>query len=220
MSGDRRSPEIRFQWAAELIFDRIPFRVLWPQEMFLLKISPTQNCGRRGDHLAHDITGRRHAEGALRESEERYRRLVSIMPAAVYTCDAEGLITFFNQRAAEIWGREPRLRDPQDRYCGSFRLYRPNMTPLKYEQYPMAEAVLTGKYARDREILIERPDGKYLNASVNIDPLYNEHGQLAGAINVFRDITEQKQLWGGKPAPSRKDGRAHRRTHEKAQGLE
>ena len=42
--------------------------------------------------------------------------LMGKMPAAVYTCDAEGLITYFNQRAVELWGREPALNDPVDRY--------------------------------------------------------------------------------------------------------
>jgi PAS domain-containing protein len=38
------------------------------------------------------------------------------MPAAAYTTDAEGLITYFNRRAVEVWGREPKLNDPIDRY--------------------------------------------------------------------------------------------------------
>jgi two-component system, LuxR family, sensor kinase FixL len=45
-----------------------------------------------------------------------FRRLIDKMPAAAYTCDAEGLITYFNQRAVETWGREPKLNDPIDRY--------------------------------------------------------------------------------------------------------
>ncbi|MFN2533070.1 MAG: PAS domain-containing protein, partial [Pyrinomonadaceae bacterium] len=35
--------------------------------------------------------------------------LLTVMPAAVYACDAEGRITFYNPRAAELWGCEPRL---------------------------------------------------------------------------------------------------------------
>jgi PAS domain-containing protein len=45
-----------------------------------------------------------------------FRRLLDKLPAAAYTTDAEGLITYFNQRAAETWGREPRLNDPVDRF--------------------------------------------------------------------------------------------------------
>jgi PAS domain-containing protein len=44
------------------------------------------------------------------------RHLLAIVPAAAYVTDAEGLITHFNRRAAELWGREPRLNDPVDRY--------------------------------------------------------------------------------------------------------
>lgn len=46
----------------------------------------------------------------------RYRHLLSRLPAAVYICDEEGLITFFNAKAAEVWGREPVLNDPKDRF--------------------------------------------------------------------------------------------------------
>jgi hypothetical protein len=42
--------------------------------------------------------------------------MIEKLPAAAYTCDAEGLITYFNQRAVELWGREPKLNDPVDRY--------------------------------------------------------------------------------------------------------
>ncbi len=48
--------------------------------------------------------------------EPGFRRLVEKLPAGAYTCDADGLITYFNQRAVELWGREPRLNDPLDRY--------------------------------------------------------------------------------------------------------
>jgi PAS domain-containing protein len=43
-------------------------------------------------------------------------RMLEVMPAAAYTTDAEGLITSFNQRAVEVWGRQPKLNDPVDRY--------------------------------------------------------------------------------------------------------
>ena len=45
-----------------------------------------------------------------------FRRLLDKLPAAAYTCDAEGLITYFNEQAVQLWGREPKLNDPIDRY--------------------------------------------------------------------------------------------------------
>ena len=49
-------------------------------------------------------------------SDVPFRSIVDRLPVAAYTCDADGLITYFNARAAELWGREPKLNDPQDRY--------------------------------------------------------------------------------------------------------
>jgi PAS domain S-box-containing protein len=119
--------------------------------------------------------------------------LVEIMPSAVFTCDRDGLITYYNQRAAELWGRSPKLRDPEDRYCGSFRLYQPDGTPLPHHASPMAVAIHTGRSTRNEEIHILRPDGSSIVALANIDPLVDENGQPAGAINVFEDITRRKQ---------------------------
>ncbi len=56
------------------------------------------------------------ADGPRHKSEEYFRRLLEVVPAAAYTTDAEGLITAFNQRAVEVWGRAPKLNDPIDRY--------------------------------------------------------------------------------------------------------
>ncbi|HKC54226.1 MAG TPA: transporter substrate-binding domain-containing protein, partial [Burkholderiales bacterium] len=45
---------------------------------------------------------------ALGESEQRFRRLVELMPVAVYVCDTSGIIQSYNNRAVELWGREPK----------------------------------------------------------------------------------------------------------------
>jgi PAS domain-containing protein len=59
---------------------------------------------------------RRRGERAPARSDLDFRLLLEALPAAAYTCDAEGCITYFNRRAVEAWGREPKLNDPLDRY--------------------------------------------------------------------------------------------------------
>ena len=57
-----------------------------------------------------------HAEATRARDVSQVQHLLEVMPAAAYTTDAEGLITDFNQRAVELWGRAPKLNDPVDRY--------------------------------------------------------------------------------------------------------
>ena len=131
---------------------------------------------------------------ALHASEERYRALFDLVPVAVYSCDAAGVIQQFNRRAAELWGREPEPGDTDERFCGSFKLFRADGSFMPHEQCPMAE-VVSGKVAcvRDAEVLIERPDGSRISVLVNIQPLTSVQGHVAGAINCFFDITERKR---------------------------
>lgn len=63
------------------------------------------------------------AKAALQNSEAQFRSLLDKLPAGGYTCDRDGLITHFNDHAVKLWGRAPKLNDPVDRFCGSFKLF-------------------------------------------------------------------------------------------------
>jgi PAS domain-containing protein len=96
---------------------------------------------------------RGEAAAVLQEREKRLRQLTSLMPVAVYSCNEAGRITFFNRRAAELWGRDPKLNDDEERYCGSLRAFRSDGSEIPHSQGPMAVAVKTGKPARNEERL-------------------------------------------------------------------
>jgi PAS domain S-box-containing protein len=140
--------------------------------------------------VAIDVTEQRRANEALRESEARYRRLAELLPVGVYTCSApEGTITYFNKEAARIWGRTPAEGDTDERFCGSYRLFRPNGEFLPREDCPMAVSLRDGIEFRNEEAIVERPDGSRITARVNIDPIRDADGRIVGAVNVFHDTT-------------------------------
>jgi diguanylate cyclase (GGDEF)-like protein/PAS domain S-box-containing protein len=140
------------------------------------------------------MTDRQQAEAALRDSEERLRRVLDALPMAAYTCDTDGLITYFNARAVELWGRSPRLGDPEDRFCGSFGLYLPDGTPLSHDRCWMAVAVAERRAIYEEEVVIERPDGSRRTAVAHVNSLYDGAGRLTGAVNVLVDVTERKAI--------------------------
>ena len=143
----------------------------------------------------HELTETAEAAvAAARESEQRYRALFDLGPVAVYACDAAGVITDFNRRAAELWGRTPEPGDTDERFCGSLSLFRPDGSVMPHPECPMAE-VVSGKIpaVRDAEVVIERPDGSRVTVVVNILPLKNDRNGVTGAINCFYDITDRKQ---------------------------
>ncbi|MBM4443300.1 MAG: PAS domain S-box protein, partial [Candidatus Rokubacteria bacterium] len=115
------------------------------------------------------------------------------LPSAVYVCEAPGgVIRLYNARAAELWGREPKLGDTDERFCGAFRLFRPDGRFLPHAETPMAEALRDGgEY--DEEVTIERADGSRVQVRVNIAPLRDPSGAIVGAINIFHDITERQR---------------------------
>ena len=147
----------------------------------------------RGQPLEEEIGQGRQTEPVPSEGELQFRRLLEKLPAGAYTCDPEGLITYFNQRAVQLWGRAPRLNDPVDRYCGSFRLFSPDGPPITHDQCWMAQALKMDKEYNKREIVIERPDGRRLTALAHANPIHDESGRLIGAVNVLVDISDRKR---------------------------
>jgi PAS domain S-box-containing protein len=127
----------------------------------------------------------------LQQGEERLRHLVSALPAAIYTTDREGRVTLFNDSAVDLWGRRPEIG--KDMWCGSFRIFRPDGTPLPFDQCPMAVALQEGRPVLGEEIVIERPDGTRRCVLPHPVPLHNAGGEIVGAVNMLVDITERKR---------------------------
>jgi PAS domain S-box-containing protein len=120
-------------------------------------------------------------------------RLFEQLPFAVYICDGDGLVLRYNRRAAELWGRSPKLGDSNERFCGSYQMFRPDGSLLPHHQCPMADVLRTGISVREQEVHIERPDGSRGIAPVDIEAIKDGDGNIVGAVNCFQDITERKR---------------------------
>ena len=125
----------------------------------------------------------------LRLSEERYKQVVSNLPVAVYTTDAQGRITLFNEPAAELWGRRPKIGE--DLWCGSHKIFNPDGTEMLLGDCPMALTLKTGEPVRGQEIIVERPDGARRNILPYPTPIRDDSGKVTGAVNLLLDITER-----------------------------
>ena len=122
--------------------------------------------------------------------ERQFRELLQALPAAIYTTDAGGRITFFNQACIEFAGRTPKLGEM---WCVTWKLYWPDGTPLRHEDCPMAIALKENRPVRDVEAIAERPDGSRICFMPYPTPLRDGSGKLIGAVNMLVDISTRKQ---------------------------
>jgi PAS domain S-box-containing protein len=147
--------------------------------------------------LANEVKARpsaRNREAVLRSSQlENLQALLAKLPAGAYLCDSDGLITYFNDHAVRIWGRAPQLNSPADRFCGSFKLYSSDGNPISHDECWMALALKTGKEYNGQEIIIGCPDGIRRTVLAHANPIYDEAGNLQGALNVLVDISDRRQ---------------------------
>jgi two-component system CheB/CheR fusion protein len=139
-----------------------------------------------------DITELKKAQQILQKTGEHFRHLVKELPAAVHSCDAQGHITFYNDAAVKIWGREP--EPGNELWSGAFKMFKSDGTPLPLESSPIAMAIKKGCTIPGEEIIIERPDGTRSIVQVYPHPEFGLSGEITGAINMIFDITEQKRI--------------------------
>ena len=122
--------------------------------------------------------------------EKQFRDLLQALPAAIYTTDADGRITFFNRACIEFAGRTPTIGDM---WCVTWKLFWPDGTPLAHEDCPMAIALKENRPVRNVEAVAERPDGSRICFMPYPTQLRDAEGRLLGAVNMLVDITTRKQ---------------------------
>jgi PAS domain S-box-containing protein len=139
-------------------------------------------------HNERDMKQRIEPESALCDSRE----LLDALPTAIYTTDAAGRITFFNQAAVEFSGRMPEIG--VDHWCVTWRLYWPDGRPMAHDECPMARALKEDRAIRGGEAIAERPDGTRVPFMAYPTPLHDASGQLVGAVNMLVDLTARKEI--------------------------
>ncbi|HEV2552112.1 MAG TPA: PAS domain S-box protein [Stellaceae bacterium] len=126
----------------------------------------------------------------LTAREGWYRRVLDALPAPIYATDAKGRITYYNEAAAALAGRRPKLGE--DEWCVTWRLYWPDGRPMPHDQCPMAVALRENRAVRGADAILERPDGTRIPFMPYPTPLHDASGRLIGAVNMLVDISSRR----------------------------
>ncbi|MGE5477461.1 MAG: PAS domain S-box protein [Bacteroidales bacterium] len=130
-------------------------------------------CGRIGTVV--DVTTLKQVTEALRDSEERFRKLARIAPVGIYRTDAGGACTYANDSLAAILGR------------AKHELKGRNWRTMACADAALPPADLDGQH----EVRLSRPDGRDVWVLVNEITDRDLRGMPMGRIGIMTDITGQ-----------------------------
>ena len=138
---------------------------------------------------------RLEAAEAAANRQQFLNAMLDSLGAGIVACDADGVLTLFNNAAREILGHGETATTPE-KWAEHYNVYHPDgKRLLEKEALPLYRA-LCGEQVRDVEILIRRPDGQVRSALVSGQPILDAHGQSLGAVVALHDITDRKLLEG------------------------
>ena len=148
--------------------------------------------------LAALFAERRSREALLERSNEQlsaqkesFCQLLGSLPAAIYTTDRAGRITYCNPAAVDLWGSSPELG--KDKWSDLWRLHHADGTSVPLDQRPTQIVLNEGRAVRGREALLERPDGTLVPIMPCPAPLLDEQGTIVGVVNMQLDLTDRKR---------------------------
>jgi PAS domain S-box len=115
--------------------------------------------------------------------------LLDILQVPIYMTDTSGKITYFNECLAKLWGTKPEIG--QDFWKG-YTIIDENGKALPIDKCPMSVCLKEKRAVQGKEIRILRPDGEVKTLIPNPQPIFDDAGDMTGAINVLIDITKVK----------------------------
>ncbi|MDH5185495.1 MAG: PAS domain S-box protein [candidate division WOR-3 bacterium] len=131
-----------------------------------------------------DLTERKRAEKALKESERRYRQLVELAQEGIWLIDANAITTFVNPRMAEMLGYT--VKEMIGRHLFSF-MDEQGIEICKSNIERRKKGI---REQHDFEFI--RKDGSRIYTSLETNPVTDNDGKYLGALAVVADITERK----------------------------
>lgn len=134
--------------------------------------------------IVHDLTERKLAETALRESEARFRELADMLPLAVFEIEDRGNLTFANRNALTTFGYD---QTDYEKGLNLFQIIVPHDRSRAIEK---ALAVMNGEKTVGTEYMAMRKNGELLPIMVYANALANQRKGLRG---IVLDLTEQKR---------------------------
>ena len=119
-----------------------------------------------------------------------YKSILDELPVPIYTTDADGAVTYWNRACIHFAGREPQLGE--DRWCVTWHLYTTEGDDLPHEDCPMALAIRQKREIRGEVAIAQRPDGSRVAFTPYPTPLFDEQGNVTGAVNMLIDISAEQ----------------------------
>lgn len=141
-------------------------------------------------YIANDVSDRKHAEEALRESQDKYQTLFNIFPIGISITDAQGHIVETNPASEEILGLLQNDQMGKNYDDPDWHIIRPDGTPMPTDEYASVRALRENKFINNIEMGVVCPEQDVRWISVSAAPIPLEH---YGVAIAYIDITDRKR---------------------------
>lgn len=142
-----------------------------------------------------DVTEQRRAEAVLRESEERYRSLVTALAEGIVLQGADGVVQASNERAEEILGLNMGQLQGLTSIDPRWRSIHEDGSPMPGEDHPAMVALRTGQPCRNVVMGVHKPSGELTWISINSQPMFRPgEDKPYAVVTSFADITDRKHI--------------------------